>query len=939
MELLEREGEIAALAAALSAVEDGADGGVVLIEGPPGIGKTALLEELVGIAAERGTTVLRARGTEMEREFGYGVVRRLFDPALRPLDAAARERLFAGPAGLAAAVFGLDEPGTIDVVATEASLYGLFWLLADLAAAGPLVLAIDDAHWSDVASLRFVRYLSRRLEGLPVLVVLAARPAEPGPPAAALRELTEELEGAAVRPTLLSEAATAAMLGTVVDTAAEDLVVAAHEATGGNPLLIVSLLDELAEEAGAGTTIEAERVATMGSTRLAAAITARAGRLDPRAVEVAGAVAVLGEGSDLGSIATLVGIERERAAELLDGLAAASILGREGSGHGFVHPLLRAAFYESIPSAARAETHARAAALLREESAAPEEIAAHLLLCEPARDPAAAAVLEEAARLAGERGAHDSVITYLTRALEETADPAHRAVVLHTLARSEIALREPAAIAHLNEAAALTTEPERALDIYLELVDVLAVAGFWSEAVAAVETSLERFGDSSLPAVLDLEANRAASLGYHPDTAGSHPADVPRLRALIEGRSEDDSSHLRWIVACLGALSDMPREQVLELVGPAGQEWGLGRRGRESPMVGQAAWALLLVDDLEMAAVIATDLEREARERGSTLATLSSLGFRASLESRAGRLADAEASLEAAIELVRQSEMNLMALATFLQFGIDAVAERTALGPIGDMIETLELPEPFGRTASGAMFLDVRAAVRAARGDRAGALAALREAATMLRPLRFGPRFDYWGARLALALPDSERDEALALAEEELRASVALDSPRAEGAALRALGVLRGGEEGIELLGESVARLEACPSPVEKARSLGALGAALRRANRRSEGRERLREATEIAQRCGAERLEARLEEELRVAGGKPRRRALSGPESLTPAEQRVATAAATGATNREIGQQLFVSLRTVEMHLTNAYRKLDISSRAELASAIGATD
>jgi DNA-binding CsgD family transcriptional regulator len=939
VKLLEREGEVAALVAALDAVEAGGDGRVVLIEGPPGIGKTALLEELLAVAVGRGTTVLRARGTEMEREFGYGIVRWLLDPALRARGEEARERLFAGPAGLAGAIFGFGEAGTIDAVATEASLYGLSWLLAELAAAGPLVLALDDAHWSDVASLRFVRYLSRRLEGLPVLVVLAARPGEPGPPAAALRELTEELEGAAVRPALLSEAATAALLGAVVDPA-ENLVAAAHEATGGNPLLIVSLLDELAAEAGAvEAAIDAERIATMGATRLAAGITARAGRLDPRAVEVAGAVAVLGEGSDLGSVAALVGIERERAAALIDGLAAASILARQGGGYGFVHPLLRAAFYESIPPAARSETHARAAALRREEGAAPEEIAAHLLLCEPLRDPVAAADLEAAGRRAAARGAHDSVVVYLTRALAETMEPRRRALVLHRLARSEIALRDPAAIGHLNEAAALSEDPERTLDIYLELVDVLSVAGFWSEAVAAVEGALERFADSELPAVLDLEANLAAARGYHPDTARAFPADLPRLRALTVGRGDDDTSHLRWIIASLGALSDMPRDEVLELVGPPDQQWGLGRRGRESPMVGQAAWALLLVDELELGETIAAELDREARERGSTLATLTSLGFRASLDSRAGRLAEAEASLQAAIELVNQSELNLMALATFLHFGIDAVAERVAFEPIGDMIATLELPEPFGRTASGAMLLDVRGAVLAARGDRAGALAALRQGAELIGPLRFGPRFDYWRSRLALLMPDSEREEAQRIAAEELRAAEPLESPRAEGAALRALGVLRGGEEGIELLRESVRRLEACPSPVEKARSLGELGAALRRANRRGEGRERLREATEIAQRRGAERLEARLGEELRVAGGKPRRRALSGPESLTPAEHRVASVAAAGATNREIGQQLFISMRTVEMHLTNAYRKLGISSRAEIGAAIAVAD
>jgi DNA-binding CsgD family transcriptional regulator len=936
--LLERDGEIAALAGALDATRAGGDGRVVLIEGPPGIGKTALLEEFVAIAAERGASVLRARGTEMEREFGYGVVRTLLGPTLHGADAAERERRLAGPAGLAAGVFGLAEPGAIDVVATEASLYGLYWLLADAADAGPLVLAIDDAHWSDVASLRFVRYLSRRLEGLPVLVVLAARPAEPGAAAEALRELTAELDEEALRPALLSEAGTAALLADAFESGDPALAGAAHEATGGNPLLIATLLAELSElPSGEAAALGPERIATLGSARLAAAITARAGRLDPRAGDVAGAVAVLGEGSDLGSIATLAGLDRGAAAALLDGLAAASILGREGTGHGFVHPLLRGAFYESIAPAARAETHARAAALLRERGAAPEAIAAHLLLCEPTRDPAAATVLEEAARLAAARGAHDSVVTYLTRALAETTEPTHRADVLHTLARSEIALRDPAAIGHLSEAAALSADPERALDVYLELVDLYALAGFWTEAVAAVETALERFGDTGLPALLDLEAGRAASRGYHPDTAAEYAVDRPRLRQVVAGRVDDDSSHLRWTMAGLGALGDLPRDQVLELVGPSDQHWGMGRRGRESPMIGQAAWALLLVDDLEKAEQIATVLDREARERGSTLAALSSLGFRASLESRAGRLAAAEAQLAAAIELVRQSELNLMALTTFLQFSVDTVVERPELDPIADLVDSLELPEPFGRTASGAMLLDVRAAVRRARGDRAGTLATLRECEPLVRALGFGPRYDNWRSQLALALPEDERDEALRLAAEEARVAAALGSPRAESVALRALGALRGGEEGIGLLERSVGVLADCPSPLERARSLGELGAALRRANRRGEAREQLREATEIAQRCGALRLERRLDEELRVAGGKPRRRALSGPDSLTPAEARVAAAAAGGATNREIGQQLFVSLRTVEMHLTNAYRKLDISSRAELAAAIDA--
>ncbi|HTT96323.1 MAG TPA: LuxR C-terminal-related transcriptional regulator, partial [Solirubrobacterales bacterium] len=180
-----------------------------------------------------------------------------------------------------------------------------------------------------------------------------------------------------------------------------------------------------------------------------------------------------------------------------------------------------------------------------------------------------------------------------------------------------------------------------------------------------------------------------------------------------------------------------------------------------------------------------------------------------------------------------------------------------------------------------------------------------------------------------------EREEALALAAEELRLARAVAAPRAEGVALRALGMLRGGEEGLATLREAVAVLRDSPARLELARALAETGSALRRGNQRGEARDVLRQAADLARRCDAERLEERIHEELLVAGARPRRQALSGADSLTPGERRVAAAAAGGATNREIAQDLLVSLRTVEMHLTNAYRKLDIVSRSELATAI----
>ena len=298
-------------------------------------------------------------------------------------------------------------------------------------------------------------------------------------------------------------------------------------------------------------------------------------------------------------------------------------------------------------------------------------------------------------------------------------------------------------------------------------------------------------------------------------------------------------------------------------------------------------------------------------------------GFAASRSMRAGRLEEGEPDLRTAIELVREHELGVMALTTFLHECVDLLVERRGLADVAQLAEELVLPPDFARTYSGAQLLETRALMRLQRGDRDAGLADLRDAVRVLRPLKVGPRVSPWRSRLALALPDDSRGEAMALVEEELELARQVDSPRAVGVALRAAGVLMGGDAGIELLEGSVEVLRRSPSSYEVARSLAALGGCLRRSNRRSEARDRLREALDAAQRSGAERLEAQVLDELRVAGAKLRRRDVSGPASLTPAERRVAVAATKGATNREIAQTLFVSLRMVEMHLSRCYRKL----------------
>jgi DNA-binding CsgD family transcriptional regulator len=160
-------------------------------------------------------------------------------------------------------------------------------------------------------------------------------------------------------------------------------------------------------------------------------------------------------------------------------------------------------------------------------------------------------------------------------------------------------------------------------------------------------------------------------------------------------------------------------------------------------------------------------------------------------------------------------------------------------------------------------------------------------------------------------------------------------TPRAIGMALRALGLVEGGDRGLELLDEAVRVLESSPARLEHARALADFGAALRRANRRTAARHPLRQALDLADACGARPLAERARHELRAAGARPRRPRISGVQALTASERRIATMAAEGLSNPEIAQALFITKKTVEAHLGNAYRKLDVRSRSRLTAAL----
>ena len=194
-----------------------------------------------------------------------------------------------------------------------------------------------------------------------------------------------------------------------------------------------------------------------------------------------------------------------------------------------------------------------------------------------------------------------------------------------------------------------------------------------------------------------------------------------------------------------------------------------------------------------------------------------------------------------------------------------------------------------------------------------------------------------WRSDLALLHARlGEHQRAAELSAEDVMLARKFGAPHALGIALRAAGLIEGGAVGLQQLAEAAELLDGSGFDLEFAQTLTERGAALRRAGRRRDAQQVLRRGLDVATRCGALALAQQAREELRLAGARPRRERIRGIDALTASERRVASMAAGGMTNREIAQALFITLRTVETHLTTIYRKLDIAGRERMSEALG---
>ena len=349
--LLEREAELDAISRALRAAAAGS-GGMAVVEGAAGIGKSSLLGAAAEHAGAAGMAVLRARGAAMEREFALGVVLQLLAPSIEPLTGGERDRAFAGAAGLARPLFEEvpDRAAADDRV--FARFHGLHWLCARLADERPLALLVDDAHWADELSLRFLAYLAARIEEIPACAVVAVRTGEAAAAPAALAEVIEHAPSA---PAAAAHAGGRRRARARAGRRAADAVCEeCARATAGNPLLARQLIAALED----GACVDAGAIAAIGPPSVARFVAARLRNRPPAVAAVARALAILGADASLADTAEIAGIDPGAAADAVDTLIEAELL-HPGLPPSFVHPIIHQALHDSIPPAQRPDASGR----------------------------------------------------------------------------------------------------------------------------------------------------------------------------------------------------------------------------------------------------------------------------------------------------------------------------------------------------------------------------------------------------------------------------------------------------------------------------------------------------------------------------------------------------------------------------------------------------
>ncbi|MEZ0094225.1 AAA family ATPase [Streptacidiphilus sp. EB129] len=919
-------------------------GGLTLIRGATGTGRSALLEAVADLGAAQGMRVLRAHCSAEDTGTPFATVLRLLcrRPGSHP-DAPS------GPAG------PVRDP--LLTVGQQGTAARLWQLLCSQAAAHPLLLIVDDVHLADRPSRSWLAEAARRIDRLPLLIVASERsqydiaPPTPG--------LAHALSPTLVRVHTLAPLSRDAARDLVrdrfgrhvPDTWVDDCV----RAGAGSPLLLRALLHDLGSPAaspaawngapadapdGAATGALPDSCAALYPGAFAAAVAWWLDSAGPGTAAVARTLAELEDGDDAAELlAGVAGADPARVAGWVTAMVRLGVLRHDpvSGGPRFAHPLLRDAVLDGWPRAHRQAAH-HAAAVLRHRRGDPAEaVAAHLLKAAPVGTAWAADALLDAVPTAVRADRPEDALAYLRRALDEPMPRERRAAALTELGVLEFATAaRSTGIPRLTEALRLQDLPRDRVQAAVTLGTALAHRGEAHAAFAVLHD-------------LDLD------LG--PDGG---PAGDPVLARTVRTASALLSDHDR----------EIRREVYTRLRDTAAQSPALIGPAEQALLVRYEATAGLVSAEQAMRRVHAL---LEAPE--DPLLTPYLLGTAAAVAQWADALDDAERLVTSGLAERRLSPLHPMRRALLnVRTDIavargqyarvlagpghqDLPADRAApAGPSNLQAQTLlalvesgRLPEA-ERFAGSVLLRDAhdnwelhrylfaRGLLRTASGDAAGALEDFLEcgrrqtAREVLSPVVTPWRSAAAECLLALGRPQA----ALPLAEEEYRLATVWNTPRVLGRALRVLGAATGGRRGLDLTAGAVDLLRGAGLDTELVAALIARGRQLTAAGHSGQARPLLHEAAASAERLGAARLLTDAELALRDGGGRRRDTPLTGADALTGSEDRIARLAADGSTNAEIADLLHLARRTVETHLTSTYRKLGIRGRADLRAALG---
>jgi DNA-binding CsgD family transcriptional regulator/energy-coupling factor transporter ATP-binding protein EcfA2 len=902
-ELLERGPELALVTRVLERACAG-EGRRLLIAGPPGIGKSSLLEIASALARERGMGVLRGEGLEEASVLAFAVTEQLLGDTSS--DVASR-----GVEG---------DP--------QAAAARLAQHVLELASDQPLLLAVDDAQWADGPTLRWLAMLATRLPGAPILLALTVRSGTSAPDVAAWRRLVDPRRAAVLRPAPLSEAAAATLIaGRLGREPGADVVAACQREAQGNPFLL-GVLGDAIRQAGAGDRPgPSQWIAELGSRALADTVAVRLGALTEDARLLVEAAAVTGDVGGPVPLSAVAGLNESRAVDAAGELAACDLVRRAASLE-FTHPLVREAIRARVP-AARRERLQRSAVRTLAAAGKLEPAATRLLDLPPTSDAGAVEILTAAASVASARGAPEVAAELLRRALAEPAPEERLPEIQSALAKALLAAGDPAALDALRGWLGLARSPAERAAAARALATGLVYAMRIREACDVLERVSAEVRSADRGLSEELDAAMVSAMMFDP---ALQEARVARLEQSSPKRLASELAHRMGLV-----------ELAIERHGscaPAVETAGLVERGLAGGVLmsrAPAAYAsaLTLLIQLGRTATARTELRDAigvARSHGDVVHLAVRLSLLAESHRRDGDLVGAEADVRTALDLTADLPVGPPFMAATL---LEALIDRGEVSAAEIELRRLKLTGELPNVLTRGLLLYVRARVRIGAGALRLGLEDLLLAGADVKRFRSDTpaAFPWRGAAAEVLLDLGEGAQADILSGEQLRMAETIGSPEVLGPALRVRGKIMGGTEGGALLERAVELLERSSARLEHAKALTDLASSTRQKSP-ERTRDLLGVALARAEELGAEALVARARDELVEAGARPRRSA-RGTTALTPSERRIGELAAQGLSNREIAETLVVATKTVETHLGSAYRKLGIRSRAELASAL----